>query len=605
MAKIETSENILIDEPNAAFLGFFNRLSNDEKQTWAKEVKNKNVLVIDFGGGTLDLSLLNVDFRQDKGITISNRAISRYNDLGGQDIDLLIAEELLVPKFKKCFKEFDTIDISDIKNSIIPQLSIIGEDLKIGICDKLNLKAGDKDVRTLDLDVVNFTRRDCVVIYKEEEFQLEDLTITGKEFDELFVKFFRGKNHKFKYFDKTVTTVSTSINEIIEKANLGLDEIDYVLFVGGSSFNPFLPSLCREKLANSVQLTNHEPDKLVAEGAAVYSYFLHTHGISLISPITSDTIGIRLKGERFFPIIEKGQSLPQKVNIPDFKLQSNLTSEVVIPICMNGPDFPLGEIRSKLYAFYDLDSEVRIEAKVTSDKVFAMEVYINDDLIGNAEFDNPYSIGRVTAEELEVYDLRSKLNKAEQLKNRTEERDYLYQLIWKYNKVGNYMGSLECAEKFVKRFNDQDSFVWNMIYINNSRLGRQGAAINALERAIELDPEEASWRLNYSLMLEKSTGAAEALDYLQKMKENIKKDSSIKCRIIILKEKLELPCEADAKEISKEYKNSPHLFSQYDKANLLKKVFDIAGEPYSYVDPNAARNVEDEGKYLDVNNLPF
>src|SRR5680860_1288474 len=130
MAKIETSENILIDEPNAAFLGFFNRLSNDEKQTWAKEVKNKNVLVIDFGGGTLDLSLLNVDFRQDKGITISNRAISRYNDLGGQDIDLLIAEELLVPKFKKCFKEFDTIDISDIKNSIIPQLSIIGEDLK-------------------------------------------------------------------------------------------------------------------------------------------------------------------------------------------------------------------------------------------------------------------------------------------------------------------------------------------------------------------------------------------------------------------------------------------------------------------------------------------
>src|SRR5690606_37983418 len=115
MAKIETRENILIDEPNAAFLGFFNRLSTDEKQIWAKEVKNKNVLVIDFGGGTLDLSILNVDFRQDKGITISNRAISRYNDLGGQDIDMLIAEEFLVPKLKETLKEFDSIDITDIQ----------------------------------------------------------------------------------------------------------------------------------------------------------------------------------------------------------------------------------------------------------------------------------------------------------------------------------------------------------------------------------------------------------------------------------------------------------------------------------------------------------
>jgi tetratricopeptide (TPR) repeat protein len=144
-----------------------------------------------------------------------------------------------------------------------------------------------------------------------------------------------------------------------------------------------------------------------------------------------------------------------------------------------------------------------------------------------------------------------------------------------------------------------------MIYINNSKLGRQGAAVKALERAIEIDPDESSWRLNYSIMLERNAGAKEALEYLQKMKENIKKVPSIRCRMVILKERLDFPCEAEAKEITKEYKDSPHKFSDYDKAHLLKKVFDIAEEPYSYVDPKTSRNLEDEGKYLDVNNLPF
>ena len=54
--------------------------------------------------------------------------------------------------------------------------------------------------------------------------------------------------------------------------------------------------------------------------------------MSLISPITSDNLGVRLKGNRFYPIIERGQSLPQKVEIPDFKLQSNMLDEVLVPV---------------------------------------------------------------------------------------------------------------------------------------------------------------------------------------------------------------------------------------------------------------------------------
>jgi molecular chaperone DnaK (HSP70) len=151
MAKINASENMLIDEPNAAFLGYFNRLSLDEKQLWASNVKNKNVLIIDFGGGTLDLSILNIDFRKEKGITISNRAISRYNDLGGQDIDWFIAEEFLVPKLKKVFPNFEKTNLTDIKDVILPQLALIGENLKIGICNKVSLAATTKKLSVKDV----------------------------------------------------------------------------------------------------------------------------------------------------------------------------------------------------------------------------------------------------------------------------------------------------------------------------------------------------------------------------------------------------------------------------------------------------------------------
>jgi molecular chaperone DnaK (HSP70) len=604
MAKIRTSDNMLIDEPNAAFLGYFNRLTDTEKEQWAKEVANKNVLIIDFGGGTLDLSLLNVDFRRETGITISNRAISRYNELGGQDVDLLIAEEFLVPKLIKIMDSFDSIDISDIRNIIIPQLTVIAEDIKIGISNSLSLKAGNKDVNELDISKITFTRESNSIQYKNTEYNLDTLTITGEVFKGLFVKFFRGKNYKFKYSDKTVTTISTSISDIIEKAHETLDAVNYVLFVGGSSFNPFLASLTSEKLASSKQLISSEPDKLVAEGAAVYSFFVNQYGISLISPITSENLGVRLKGNRFYPIIERGQSLPQKVEIPVFKLQTNLIEEVIVPICINGADFPIGEIRCGLDKIYDMDTIIKIEAEISIDKVFMLKVYANEDLIGDAEFENPYAIGQLTEEQLEVYQVQSNMNKAKQSKNVLEEKRLLRELIDKHHKAKNYLGALECAEGYTKRFDDQDIWIWNMIYIVNSALGRLGAAKKALERAIEINSNSAALRYNYSLILEKDN-PENALKYLEEQKESIKKDKTVKCKIALLKNEINPNDTLGIKEIVNEYKKEASLYSDFDKKQLVNKIFSIAGEPFSYVDLKTKKKKEDERKYLDMNNLPF
>lgn len=605
MANINVSDQMLIDEPNAAFLGYFNRLPDEEKSNWSHSVRNSNVLIVDFGGGTLDLSILNVDFKYDTGIAISNIAISRYNDLGGQDLDMLIAEEFLYPKYAEINQNISAAPLSDLNNTILPQIATIAERLKIGICQNINLRIADKLASEVNLSQVLFKETLTEIEFHGESISLGSVSITANEFERLFSKLFNGNDYKFKFQDKTVTSVSKSINLILEKAELGLNEINFVLFAGGSSFNPFLGSMIKQKLNQSQILLSHEPDKLIAEGAAVYSYFYYVHGISLITPITSETIGITLAGNRFFPIIERGKALPQRISLPSFQLQTNLNNQIVVPICINGNDFPIGEIRADLHTIYDIDYIVRIDAELNTDKVFKMKVYINDDYIGDANFDNPYALGKISAEEKELYEMKSNLNSAIQQKNFQREKKYQRDIIWKYSNVKNYKGCLEAAESYSSRFDDNDQDVWNMRYIANRQLGRVDAARKCIDKALEISPDNGALIYNFSIFLEDQQGELAALKFLEEKYSKIDEYNDIELRILLLKNNLGYDVVQDATAIVKEYKDNSWLFSQFTKKNLLPSIFKIAGEPYSYVDPKTLRSKEDEGKFLKSSDLPI
>lgn len=598
---ITTSQQMLIDEPNAAFLGYFNRLPEDQKLDWAKSVRNKDILVIDFGGGTLDLSILNVNFSSEHGIMLSNKAISRYSDLGGQDLDNLIAEEFLLPKMEKMFKFVKEVAQRQLNGHILPQLSVIAEQLKKGICEKLSLNALDNDVRTLALVDYEFSLVDCQVKFENEIYDLGEITINGKDFDDFFRKIFQGKSYAFRYVDKRVTTISESISQIIDKTSSYMNDIDFVLYVGGSSFNPLLQSYVSEKLKHSHALSTHEPDKLVAEGAAVYSYFYHMHGVALIAPITSEAIGIRTKGNAFKEIIGDGTQLPVKVQIPDFKLQSNMQEEIVIPVCINSIDFPIGEMRCSIDGFYEVDTEVTIDASLTADKVFELSVLIDGNNVGTAVFDNPYSVGMINDEQRELMQLKSKINQAKQKKNKQEEKKLLRELIWKHSDAKNHLGAIECAEEYIRKFDDQDDGVWNLLFCRNHSLGRLAAAKKALSKAIELDSEQSTYIYNYSLILEKDSPLS-ALQFLNDQSASIQADASVSIKRVLLSEEAGEEWKEVANQIVTRYKMSPSSFSNFDKRVLLPELFKLVDEPFSYVEPKKSDNKLDEGNYLTAKN---
>ena len=602
IADIKINDQMLIDEPNAAFLGFFNRLEKEEKSRWASTVRNNNLLVVDFGGGTLDLSILNVDFKKDLGITISNKAISRFNDLGGQDVDMLLAEEHLYPILIEKFPDVESVDYSVLIKQILPQLAIIGEKLKIGICQKLNIKRVDKKVNNINYSDLLFKQDNCKIKTSFSEYDLGSISISAEEFENYFKKLYFPKEYKFKYIDKVVTSINSSINDIVGKAKLSYHDLQYVLFVGGSSFNPFIESFTNEALPKALTLTTHDPDILIAEGAAVYSYFYFIHNISLITPIVSETIGIITKDDNFFPIINEGESLPATISLPNFRLQTNMNNEIVIPVCIHNIDYSIGEIRCELTGFYDIDSEIKINASMNVDKTLKLEVYINNDFIKEADFDNPFSMGKLSPEIISLNKTLNDYNKSIKNNDLNNEKSNLRSIIWKYSNVDNYKSCLEAAETYISKFDNQDEYVWNMHYIANDRLGRKDAANKSLQKALDLSPEDETLIYNYSVHLAHEKSIQEALDFLLK---KINKSNTITYyRSLILKNSLGQDVLEEVQEVVNKHKNKNGYFSDFSKESILPNLYNIIGESYKYDSLKNKRNEIDRSKYLDTDNTP-
>ena len=86
------SKQSLIDEPNAAFISYIHD-SEDSESIAISPHYNSKVLVFDFGGGTCDISILEIG-KSANGLYSKNVAISKFTKLGGDDIDRYITYKL-------------------------------------------------------------------------------------------------------------------------------------------------------------------------------------------------------------------------------------------------------------------------------------------------------------------------------------------------------------------------------------------------------------------------------------------------------------------------------------------------------------------------------
>ena len=232
-----------IDEPLAAYLKLLHTNSYEKLID-----NNSNVLVVDLGAGTFDLSIIQIAL-DENGMSAKNLSVSKFTHLGGDLIDRLIAERILLPMFLEKNRDFKPDKVK--KNILLLQLSSIAEKLKIKICKNIFITEKDQFKLPAKAFSEDFEWCDDIMLKAgaqiKKELLLQEPFISYKQFASL-MKEYLGENQDS---DMNRDNIHTSIHQIISKSPITMGDIDMILLNGKGCKNPYFVSYLAEQFPES------------------------------------------------------------------------------------------------------------------------------------------------------------------------------------------------------------------------------------------------------------------------------------------------------------------------------------------------------------------
>lgn len=275
----------LLEEPVAAAIAY--GLERERKQT---------ILVYDLGGGTFDVSILQVDSTQSDDPKFEILAKEGVAKLGGDDFDFKI-----LAMAAENFQETSGIDILALdKDQGINKSSLRLAQQKLKIASE-TAKWELSEAVTAKIDLLN--------LIQDESGELHSLMweITREEFD----------NAIRTLLEESIEAVNTAL----VNAELHVEDVDRIILVGGSTRIPLVKAMIAEVFGKE-PYSDTDPDTVVARGAAIYAANLDR---VTISNIVTHYLGIEIRGERFSVQIDKGIKIP--LDQPLSATKTYITSE--------------------------------------------------------------------------------------------------------------------------------------------------------------------------------------------------------------------------------------------------------------------------------------
>ncbi|HVX07548.1 molecular chaperone DnaK [Humibacter sp.] len=255
----------IINEPTAAALAY----------GLDKGKEDELILVFDLGGGTFDVSLLEVG-KDDDFSTIQVRATAGDNRLGGDDWDQRVVDWLI-----KKFKDTTGVDVSGDKIAL-QRLKEAAEQAKKELSSSMST--------SIQLPYLSLTENGPANL---------DETLTRAQFEQM----------TSDLLDRT----KKPFQDVIKEAGIKVSDIAHVVLVGGSTRMPAVSELVKQETGGKEPNKGVNPDEVVAVGAALQAGVLKGERKDvLLIDVTPLSLGIETKGGIMTKLIERNTAIPTK-----------------------------------------------------------------------------------------------------------------------------------------------------------------------------------------------------------------------------------------------------------------------------------------------------